>query len=45
MHDGSARTVNDAILAHFGQANPAVNNYINLSATNKTALIAFVLSL
>jgi CxxC motif-containing protein (DUF1111 family) len=45
MHDGSARTVNDAILAHFGQANPAVNNYINLSNTNKSALIAFVLSL
>ena len=45
MHDGSARTVNDAILAHFGQANPSVNNYINLSATNKQALIAFVLSL
>lgn len=45
MHDGSARTVNDAILAHFGQANPSVNNYINLSNANKTALIAFVLSL
>jgi CxxC motif-containing protein (DUF1111 family) len=45
MHDGSARTVNDAILAHFGQANPSVNNYINLSAANKQALIAFVLSL
>ncbi|MFL6212502.1 MAG: di-heme oxidoredictase family protein [Blastocatellia bacterium] len=45
MHDGSARTVNDAILAHFGQANPSVNNYINLSATNKQALIAFILSL
>lgn len=45
MHDGSALTVNDAILAHFGQANPAVNNYINLSTANKQALIAFVLSL
>ncbi len=45
MHDGSALTVNDAILAHFGQANPAVNNYINLSNANKQALIAFVLSL
>jgi CxxC motif-containing protein (DUF1111 family) len=45
MHDGSAFTVNDAILAHFGQANPAVNNYINLSTANKQALIAFVLSL
>jgi CxxC motif-containing protein (DUF1111 family) len=45
MHDGSALTVNDAILAHFGQANPIINNYINLSTTNKQALIAFVLSL
>jgi len=45
LHDGSAFTVNDAILAHFGQANPSVNNYINLSTANKQALIAFVLSL
>ena len=45
MHDGSALTVNDAILAHFGQANPIINNYINLSTANKQALIAFVLSL
>ncbi|HKP10978.1 MAG TPA: di-heme oxidoredictase family protein [Blastocatellia bacterium] len=45
MHDGSALTVNDAILAHFGQANPSVNNYINLTTAQKQALIAFVLSL
>ena len=45
MHDGSALTVNDAILAHFGQANPIINNYINLSTANKQAVIAFVLSL
>jgi len=45
MHDGSALTINDAILAHFGQANPVINNYINLSTANKQAVIAFVLSL
>jgi CxxC motif-containing protein (DUF1111 family) len=45
LHDNSVTTRNLAILAHFGQANPSVNNYINLSLTQKNQLISFLTSL
>jgi CxxC motif-containing protein (DUF1111 family) len=45
MHDGSQLTRNEAILAHFGEANPIINNYIFLSTTQKNQLITFLNSL
>jgi len=45
MHDLLSVTRNDAILRHFGQANPVINNYINLSTTQKNQLITFLNSL
>jgi CxxC motif-containing protein (DUF1111 family) len=42
MHDLLSVTRNDAILRHFGEANPVINNYINLSTTQKNQLIAFI---
>lgn len=45
LHDGTALTRNDAILAHFGEANPVINNYIFLTTTQKNQLIAFLNSL
>jgi len=45
MHDGESLTRNDAILRHFGEANGVINNYINLSTTQKNQLITFLNSL
>jgi CxxC motif-containing protein (DUF1111 family) len=45
MHDGEQLTRNEAILAHFGEANPIINNYIFLSTTQKNQLITFLNSL
>jgi len=45
MHDGESLTRNDAILRHGGQATSVINNYINLSTTNKNRLITFLNSL
>jgi CxxC motif-containing protein (DUF1111 family) len=45
MHDGSQLTRNNAILSHFGDANPVINNYIYLSTTQKNQLITFLNSL
>lgn len=45
LHDGSQVTRNNAILAHYGDANPVIINYINLSLTQKNQLIAFLNSL
>jgi CxxC motif-containing protein (DUF1111 family) len=45
MHDAEEHTINDSILRHAGQATTARNNFNGLSNTNKTNLIAFVLSL
>jgi CxxC motif-containing protein (DUF1111 family) len=42
LHDGSQVTRNNAILAHYGDANPVINNYINLSLTQKNQLITFL---
>jgi len=45
MHDGASFTVEDAIARHAGQAATARTNFNNLSAANRAALLAFVLSL
>jgi len=45
LHDGSDGTRNNAILDHFGDANPDINNYINLSTTQQNQLITFLTSL
>jgi CxxC motif-containing protein (DUF1111 family) len=45
MHDGETLTRNEAILRHFGEANFVINNYINLSTTQKNQLITFLNSL
>jgi CxxC motif-containing protein (DUF1111 family) len=45
MHDGRSLTRNGAILRHAGQATVVINNYINLSVTQKNQLITFLNSL
>ncbi|HKQ62160.1 MAG TPA: di-heme oxidoredictase family protein [Candidatus Polarisedimenticolaceae bacterium] len=45
MHDGATVNRNEAILRHFGEANPVINNYINLSTNQKNQLITFLNSL
>jgi len=45
MHDGETLTRNEAILRHFGEANPVINNYLSLSDTQKAQLITFLNSL
>jgi CxxC motif-containing protein (DUF1111 family) len=45
MHDGESLTRNDAILRHFGEANFVINNYLNLSTTQKNQLITYINSL
>ncbi len=45
MHDLLSVTRDDAINRHFGEANPVINNYLNLSVTQKNQVIAFINSL
>jgi CxxC motif-containing protein (DUF1111 family) len=45
LHDGSAATVKDAILAHDGQAKKVRDRFARLSDRDQTALVAFVNSL
>jgi CxxC motif-containing protein (DUF1111 family) len=45
LHDGRARTLAEAILWHGGEANAAKEAFRTLSAANRDALIAFLLSL
>jgi CxxC motif-containing protein (DUF1111 family) len=45
LHDGRARTLDQAILAHDGQARGARDGYANLEAVVKAKLIAFLQSL
>ncbi|GIC79145.1 hypothetical protein FMO003_36730 [Moritella sp. F3] len=45
LHDGRARTIEEAILWHGGEGQLSNDNYQNLSAANKEALIAFLRSL
>ncbi len=45
MHDGDSLTRNEAILRHAGEATFVINNYRNLTNTQKNQLIAFLNSL
>jgi CxxC motif-containing protein (DUF1111 family) len=45
MHDGEDITRNNAILTHTNEAEPVIQNYINLSLTQQNQLIAFLNSL
>lgn len=45
MHDGRARSIDEAILLHGGEANQIRNNYQSLSADEKAKLIQFLESL
>ena len=45
MHDGESLTRNEAILRHAGEATSVINNYRNLTNTQKNQLIAFLNSL
>jgi CxxC motif-containing protein (DUF1111 family) len=45
LHDGRATTLDQAILAHDGQARPARDRFAALAADDKTKLIAFLRSL
>lgn len=45
LHDGRAKTIRDAILAHDGQGLAAKNNFAALSSTNQSFLIKFVNSI
>lgn len=45
LHDGRASTLEQAILAHDGQARRARNRFAGLSASDKNRLIAFLNSL
>jgi CxxC motif-containing protein (DUF1111 family) len=45
MHDGLSLTSVNAILRHSGEATPVVNNFRNLTTTQKAQLLAFLNSL
>ena len=45
MHDLATFTRNNAILRHAGEATNVINNYRNLSTTQKNQLITFLQSL
>jgi CxxC motif-containing protein (DUF1111 family) len=45
MHDGRARSIEQAIMMHDGEANNSKNAYTNLSQTDKNKLIKFLKSL
>ena len=45
LHDGRATTIQDAVLAHDGQARRARDRFAGLSARDQAALVAFVSSL
>ena len=45
LHDGRARTIEEAILWHGGEAENSRNGFENLPALDRAALIAFLQSL
>jgi CxxC motif-containing protein (DUF1111 family) len=45
LHDGRARTIQEAILAHDGQGLTARNLFATLSARERAQLLAFIDSL
>ena len=42
LHDGRADTIEDAILAHGGEALQSRNNYNTLPAVDRTAVLRFL---
>ena len=45
LHDGRARTIEEAILWHGGESDASKQAYEGLSSTNKTAILSFLKSL
>ncbi len=45
LHDGRARTIEEAILWHGGEAAPSRQRFVRASSTDRRALLAFVRSL
>jgi CxxC motif-containing protein (DUF1111 family) len=45
LHDGRARTIEEAILWHGGEAEQAKENFRNMSAADREALVKFIRSL
>lgn len=45
MHDGRARSTEEAIMLHGGEAENSKNNYVNLSGLEKQQLLAFLKAL
>ena len=45
MHDGRAKTIQEAILWHGGEAQSSKNKYKQLSAKDRTDLLNFINSL
>jgi CxxC motif-containing protein (DUF1111 family) len=45
MHDGRARSIEEAIMLHGGEAESSKNQFIALSETDKEAIIKFLQSL
>lgn len=45
LHDGRARTIEEAILWHGGEAEASQGNYRNLSVSDRAALVKFLKSL
>ena len=45
LHDGRARTLEEAILWHGGEAQNSKTNFMNLNATERTQLLRFLESL
>jgi len=45
MHDGATVSRTDAILRHFGEANPVINNFLSLSTSQRNDVVNFLNSL
>lgn len=45
LHDGRARSLEEAVLWHGGEAQGAKNTFVNMNAADRAALIAFLQSL
>jgi CxxC motif-containing protein (DUF1111 family) len=45
MHDGRARSIEEAILIHGGEASKSKSKFQNLSKSDKEALLKFIKSL
>jgi CxxC motif-containing protein (DUF1111 family) len=45
LHDGRARTLEEAILWHGGEGEASKQEFLNMSAADRAALVAFLKSL